>query len=259
MADLRNYQARVASAGARTDAAIDEGLRAYMLRVYNLMALGLVITGFAALGVNMLATTNDPALAAATLGNGKMLTSLGVALYASPLKWVVMLAPLGMVFFLSARVHKLSVSGAQTSFWIFAGLMGLSLSSIFLVYTGQSIVQTFFITAASFGALSIYGYSTRRDLSGMGSFLIMGVFGLIIAMIVNIFLQSPAMQFAISAIGVLVFAGLTAYDTQQIKEMYYEGDDSMVAGRKAIMGALRLYLDFINLFTFLLHFLGNRE
>jgi FtsH-binding integral membrane protein len=259
MADLRNYQARVAHAGARTDAAIDEGLRAYMLRVYNLMALGLVITGVAALGVNMLATTTDPAAAAATLGNGKMLTSLGVALYGSPLKWVVMLAPLGMVFFLSARVQKMSISTAQTSFWIFAGLMGLSLSSIFLVYTGQSIVQTFFITAASFGALSIYGYSTRRDLSGMGSFLIMGVFGLIIAMIVNIFLQSPAMQFAISAIGVLVFAGLTAYDTQKIKEMYFEGDDVLVAGRKAIMGALTLYLDFINLFSFLLSFLGNRE
>jgi FtsH-binding integral membrane protein len=259
MADLRNYQARVAHAGARTDAAIDEGLRAYMLRVYNLMALGLVITGVAALGVNMLATTTDPAAAAATLGNGKMLTSLGVALYGSPLKWVVMLAPLGMVFFLSARVQKMSISTAQTSFWIFAGLMGLSLSSIFLVYTGQSIVQTFFITAASFGALSIYGYSTRRDLTGMGSFLIMGVFGLIIAMIVNIFLQSPAMQFAISAIGVLVFAGLTAYDTQKIKEMYFEGDDVLVAGRKAIMGALTLYLDFINLFSFLLSFLGNRE
>jgi FtsH-binding integral membrane protein len=259
MADLRNYQARVAHAGARTDAAIDEGLRAYMLRVYNLMALGLVITGVAALGVNMLATTTDPAAAAATLGNGKMLTSHGVALYGSPLKWVVMLAPLGMVFFLSARVQKMSISAAQTSFWIFAGLMGLSLSSIFLVYTGQSIVQTFFITAASFGALSIYGYSTRRDLTGMGSFLIMGVFGLIIAMIVNIFLQSPAMQFAISAIGVLVFAGLTAYDTQKIKEMYFEGDDVLVAGRKAIMGALTLYLDFINLFSFLLSFLGNRE
>jgi hypothetical protein len=259
MADLRNYQARVASAGARTDGVIDEGLRAYMLRVYNLMALGLVITGFAALGVSMMATTNDPALAVATLGNGKMLTSLGVTLYASPLKWVVMLAPLGMVFFLSARVHTLSVSAAQTSFWIFAGLMGLSLSSIFLVYTGQSIVQTFFITAASFGALSIYGYSTRRDLTGMGTFLFMGVIGLVIAMVVNIFLQSPAMQFAISAIGVLVFAGLTAYDTQKIKEMYFEGDDVLVAGRKAIMGALTLYLDFINLFSFLLAFMGNRE
>ena len=259
MAELRNYQTRAVNAGSRADASIDEGLRAYMLKVYNLMALGLVITGVAALATMMLATTNDPATAVATLGNGKMLTSLGVALYGSPLKWVVMLAPLGMVFFLSARVHTMSVSGAQTAFWVFAALMGLSLSSIFLVYTAQSITQTFFITAASFGALSLWGYTTKRDLTGMGTFLFMGVIGLIIAMVVNIFLASPALQFAISAIGVLVFAGLTAYDTQKIKEMYYEGDEVLVAGRKAIMGALTLYLDFINLFTFLLSFLGNRE
>jgi FtsH-binding integral membrane protein len=259
MADLRNYQARAAAAGSRADASIDEGLRAYMLKVYNLMALGLAITGIAALGTVMLATTNDPAAAVATLGNGKMLTSLGAALYGSPLRWVVMLAPLGAVFFLSFRIHTLSVSAAQTAFWVYAGLVGLSLSSIFLVYTAQSITQTFFVTAASFGALSLYGYTTRRDLSAMGSFLIMGVFGLIIAMLVNIFLQSSALQFAISAIGVLVFAGLTAYDTQQIKEMYWEGDETLVAGRKAIMGALRLYLDFLNLFMFLLQFLGNRE
>lgn len=255
---LRNYQARVA-AGARTDAAIDQGLRAYMLKVYNLMAVAMVITGVAALGISTLATTNDAAQAVATLGNGKMLTNLGYAIYASPLRWVIMLAPLGMVFFLSARVNKMSVSAAQTSFWVFAGLMGLSLSSIFLVYTSASIVQTFFVTAAAFGALSLYGYTTKRDLTAMGSFLIMGVFGLIIAMVVNIFLQSSALQFAISAIGVLVFSGLTAYDTQKIKEMYFEGDDVLVAGRKAIMGALTLYLDFINLFTFLLSFLGNRE
>ena len=259
MADLRNYQARAGVAGSRADAAIDEGLRAYMLKVYNLMALGLAITGLAALGTVMVATTNDPASAVATLGNGKMLTNTGALLYGSPLRWVVMLAPLGMVFFLSARVHAMSISAAQTSFWIFAGLMGLSLSSIFLVYTSASIVQTFFITATAFGALSLWGYTTRRDLSGMGTFLIMGVFGLIIAMLVNIFLQSSALQFAISAIGVLVFSGLTAYDTQKIKEMYFEGDDVLVAGRKAIMGALTLYLDFINLFTFLLSFLGNRE
>src|SRR5690606_15305639 len=259
MADLRNYQTRLAGTDTRAGHVIDEGLRAYMLKVYNLMALGLAITGVAALVTMMMATTNDPASAVATLANGKMLTNIGVALYGSPLKWVVMLAPLGMVFFLSARIHTMTVSGAQTAFWVFAGLMGLSLSSIFLVFTAQSIVQTFFITATAFGALSLYGYTTRRDLTGMGTFLVMGVFGLIIAMVVNIFLQSPAMQFAISAIGVLVFAGLTAYDTQQIKEMYYEGDEVAVAGRKAIMGALRLYLDFINLFTFLLQFLGNRE
>jgi len=259
MADLRNYQARSALTGTQAGAAIDEGLRSHMLYVYNLMSLGLAITGFAALGTVMLAVTNDPASAVATLANGKMLTGLGVALYASPLKWVVMLAPLALVFFMSFRIHKLSTGAAQTTFWIYAALMGVSLSSIFLVFTGQSITQTFFITAAAFGALSLFGYTTKRDLSGMGSFLIMGVFGLLIAMVVNIFLQSSALEFAISGIGVLVFAGLTAYDTQQIKEMYYEGDADDVASRKAIMGALRLYLDFINLFLFMLQFMGNRE
>ncbi|MET0599296.1 MAG: Bax inhibitor-1/YccA family protein [Mesorhizobium sp.] len=259
MADLRNYQGRVATAPTRSDAAVDEGLRAYMLKVYNLMALGLVITGVAAVGMIMLATTSDPSAAVATLPNGKMLTALGAAVFGSPLRWVVMLAPLAVVFFLSFRVHTMSVSAAQTTFWLYAALVGISLSSVFLVFTSQSIVQTFFVTAAAFGALSLYGYTTKRDLSAMGSFLIMGVFGLIIAMLVNVFLQSSAMQFAISAIGVLVFAGLTAYDTQKIKEMYWEGDDVLVAGRKAIMGALTLYLDFINLFTFLLQFMGNRE
>ena len=244
MADIRNYNARVAGAGTRTDAGIDEGLRTYMLKVYNLMALGLAITGVAAFATAQMAMTN-PAFAQ--------------VMYGSPLRWVVMLAPLGFVFFLSARIHKMSVSAAQTTFWAFAALMGLSLSSIFLVFTGESVVRVFFITAASFGALSLYGYTTKRDLSAMGSFLTMGLFGLIIALVVNIFLQSSALQFAVSAIGVLIFAGLTAYDTQNIKEMYYEGDDAAVSGRKAIMGALRLYLDFINLFMFLLQFLGNRE
>ncbi len=258
MADLRDYQARVGTA-TRGDAAIDEGLRAYMLKVYNLMALGLAITGVAAFGTMMLATTTDPSAAVAQLPNGKMLTSFGSLIYGSALRWVIMLAPLGFVFFLSARINKMSVSVAQTTFWAFAALIGMSLSSVFLVYTPGSIVQTFFITAASFGALSLWGYTTKRDLTGMGSFLIMGLFGVIIAMVVNIFLQSSALQFAISAIGVLVFAGLTAYDTQKIKEIYYEGDGAVVMGRKAIMGALKLYLDFINLFMFLLHFLGNRE
>jgi FtsH-binding integral membrane protein len=260
MADpIRNYQARAANYGSRADASIDEGLRAYMLRVYNLMGLGLVITGLAALGTIMLATTNDPASAAASLGNGTMLTSFGAAIYGSPLRWVVMLAPLAAVFFLSFRIQNMSVSAAQTTFWVYAGLVGLSLSSIFLIYTTASVTQTFFATAAAFGALSLNGYTTKRDLTAMGSFLIMGVFGLIIAMLVNIFLQSSALQFAISAIGVLIFAGLTAYDTQNIKEMYYEGDTTDAAGRKAIMGALRLYLDFINLFMFLLQFMGDRR
>ncbi|HEV7255041.1 MAG TPA: Bax inhibitor-1/YccA family protein [Mesorhizobium sp.] len=244
---LRSYQTR--PAGVRVEAEIDQGLRAYMLKVYNLMALGLAITGLAAWGAFN-----------AAVGPSGELTAFGQLIYASAFRWVVIFAPLAVVFFLSFRVHKMSVGAAQATFWAYAALVGLSLSTIFLVYTGTSIVRTFFITAASFGALSLYGYTTRRDLSAMGSFLIMGLFGLIIAMLVNIFLQSSALQFAISAIGVLIFAGLTAYDTQKIKEMYFEGDDVLVAGRKAIMGALTLYLDFINLFMFMLQFLGqNRE
>ena len=258
MAEFRNYRSQI-GAPAQADASIDLGLRAYMLKVYNLMAMAMVITGVAALGVVAMSTTNDPAAAAATLANGKMLTQFGVTLFVSPLKWVVMLAPLAVVFFLSFRVDRMSVGAAQALFWVFAALIGISLSTVFLVFTAQSITQTFFVTAAAFGALSLYGYTTKRDLTGWGSFLIMGVFGILIAMVVNIFLQSSALQFAISAIGVLVFAGLTAYDTQKIKEMYYELDDATVAGRKAIMGALNLYLDFINLFSFLLHFMGNRE
>ena len=246
MADLRNYQTRGA-AGVQSGAMIDEGLRSYMLKVYNLMALGLAITGIVAYASFAMAFDNG------------QLTSFGQAIYLSPLKWVVMLAPLAMVFFLSFRIHKMSVGAAQTTFWVYAGLMGLSLSSIFLIYTGQSITQTFFVTAASFGALSLFGYTTKRDLSAMGSFLIMGLFGLIIASLVNIFLQSSALEFAISAIGVLVFAGLTAWDTQKIKESYYEADGAEMVGRKAIMGALTLYLDFINLCLFLLRFMGNNR
>lgn len=242
MADLRNYQSR-----AQTGEMIDQGLRSYMLKVYNLMALGLAITGVAAFLSFQLAFADG------------QLTAFGQAIYVSPLKWVVILAPLALVFFLSFRIGRMSVSAAQTTFWVYAALVGLSLSSLLLIYTGESVVQTFFITAASFGALSLYGYSTKRDLSAMGSFLIMGLFGLIIASLVNIFLASSAMQFAISVIGVLIFAGLTAYDTQRIKEMYFEADDVAVAGRKAIIGALTLYLDFINLFMFLLQFLGNRR
>jgi uncharacterized protein len=247
MSEPYNFQNRAAQARAGSAEMIDQGLRTYMLKVYNLMALGLLITGLASFGTWQLAVDNG------------QLTALGTALYASPLRWVVMLAPLGMVFFLSYRINKMSVAAAQTAFWVYAGLMGLSLSSIFLVYTGQSIVQTFFVTAASFGALSLYGYTTKRDLTAMGSFLIMGLFGLIIASVVNIFLASSALAFAVSVLGVLIFAGLTAYDTQKIKEMYFDGDDAAVMGRKAIMGALTLYLDFINLFMFMLQFLGNRN
>jgi len=245
--------------GAATKAEIDQGLRSYMLRVYNYMAVGLVVTGLAAIGAFNLAVTGDASGAAAQLPNGAFLTDFGVAIFTSPLKWVVMLAPLAFVFLLSARIHKMSVSGGQTAFWAFAAVMGLSLSSIFLVYAHGSIARVFFITAAAFGGLSLFGYTTKKDISGWGSFLFMGLIGIIIASVVNIFLASSALQFAVSIIGVLVFAGLTAYDTQQIKEMYSASDDNATAGRKAIMGALRLYLDFINLFMMLLSLFGNRE
>ncbi|MEM5583530.1 Bax inhibitor-1/YccA family protein [Roseibium sp. AS2] len=255
----RQSQGTYAGAGTRAEAGIDQGLRAYMLGVYNHMAIGLALTGFLALATSMLATTTDPSLAVASLGNGKMLTQLGATLYGSPLKWLVMLAPLGMVMWLSFRIQSMSASSARIMFLVYSAVMGISLSSIFLVYTGGSIARVFFITAASFGALSLFGYTTKKDLSGWGSFLFMGLIGIVLASIVNIFMASSALQFAISVIGVLVFAGLTAYDTQQIKEMYYEGDSAEVATKKSVMGALRLYLDFINMFLMLLQLFGNRE
>ncbi|MCC6949435.1 MAG: Bax inhibitor-1/YccA family protein [Bradyrhizobiaceae bacterium] len=248
-----NPAARYGTTVARDRVAVDEGLRAYMLQVYNYMTIGLAITGAVALGAFMLAVATDPATGA------RSLTSVGQLLYASPLKWVVIFAPLALVFFLSFRIDRLSVGAAQALFWTYAALVGLSLSVIFLVFTGQSITRVFFITAASFGALSLYGYTTKRDLSGFGTFLFMGLIGIIIAFLVNIWLASSMLQWIASVAGVLVFAGLTAYDTQQIKEMYYVGDDGTVAGRKSVMGALRLYLDFINLFMMLLHLFGNRE
>lgn len=237
--------------GSRTySAEIDQGLRSYMLSVYNYMAIGLAVTGgVAALAANAAVASWDPIT----------LTSFGAALYTSPLQWLVMLAPIGLVMVFSFGIQRLSMPVAQGLFWAFAALMGLSLSSIFLVYTQQSITQVFFISAAAFAGLSLYGYTTKRNLSAMGSFLIMGLFGLIIASLVNIFMQSSAMQFAISVLGVGIFAGLTAYDTQTIKEMYYEGDDSTTMGRKAIMGALNLYMDFINLFIMLLRLMGDRR
>ena len=233
----------------RTGVAVDEGLRSYMLGVYNYMAAGVALTGVAAYLTSMMA-----------VGADGQLTAFGTALYASPLKWVVMLAPLAFVFFLSFRIEKMSVGAAQLTFWLFAAVMGVSLSSIFLVFTGQSIAQIFFITAATFGALSLWGYTTKRDISAWGSFLFMGLIGIILASIVNIFLQSSGMQFAISVIGVLVFAGLTAYDTQRIKDTYFMvAGNAEAMGRSAIMGALALYLDFINMFMMLLNLFGNRE
>jgi FtsH-binding integral membrane protein len=250
MAELdRQYTSAVrGGAGARVEG-IDQGLRAFMLGIYNNMAMGLALTGIVAYGAFMAAIDQTGAL-----------TPLGTAIYASPLKWVIMLAPLAFVFGLSAMVNRMQPATARLVFLAFAAVMGLSMSSIFLVFTHQSIAQTFFITAASFGALSLWGYTTKRDISGWGSFLFMGVIGLIIAMLVNIFLQSAAMQFAISAIGVLVFAGLTAYDTQRLKHTYdIVAGDQVAAGRASIIGALQLYLDFINLFMFLLQFMGNNR
>ena len=256
MADFDNRLMRGAAAG---DLAIDAGLRAYMLRVYNYMVLGLAITGFAALGVYMLSVTNDPALAAVKI-RSIMLTNVGYVLFVSPLKWAVILAPLALVFFLSFRIQHMRPATAQITFWIYAALVGVSLGSIFLIYTHTSIVRVFFITAASFGALSLWGYTTQRDLTGMGSFLLMGLFGIIIASLVNVFVASTMLQWTISVIGVLVFAGLTAYDTQRLKAEYmYGAMDGDVMERSAIMGALSLYLDFLNLFTMLLSLLGGRE
>ncbi|MFT4717376.1 MAG: FtsH-binding integral membrane protein [Paracoccaceae bacterium] len=252
---------RRASAGARTSE-IDEGLRAHMNKVYGLMSVAMVITGVISLAMASIASTTDPTQEVAKLGNGVMLTDVGAALYLSAFRWVVLLAPLGMVMFLASRIHKLSMATAQTMFYVYSGLVGVSISSIFLIYTGESVATTFFVTAIAFASLSLYGYTTKRDLSGMGSFLIMGVVGLIVAMIVNIFLQSAAIMFAISTLGVLIFAGLTAYDTQKIKSVYLahaQGGDQEWLGKSAIMGALNLYLDFLNMFMFLLMFLGNRE
>ena len=227
-------------AGAAQQALIDEGLRAHMLRVYNYMASGLALTGIIAY-----LTANSP-----TMMN---------AIYSTPLQWVVMLAPLGFVMFLSFGLHRMSFTAAQAVFWAFAAAMGLSLAYIFVLYTGASIARVFFITAGTFAAMSLYGYTTKKDLSGWGSFLFMGLIGIIIAGIVNIFLQSSALQFAISVIGVLVFVGLTAYDTQNIKNEYADHYDQETSGKLAISGALRLYLDFINLFILLLHLFGGRR
>ena len=219
--------------------AIDEGLRIYMSKVYGYMATGLLGTALAAY------------FGAAS--------GLYISLAQTPFIWLLVLAPLGMVLFLSARLHKMSSATAKNMFWLYAGLTGLSLSYVLLAFTGVSVVRTFLVTAASFGALSLYGYTTKRDLSGMGSFLFMGLIGIILAAIVNFFLQSSALHFAISVIGVLIFAGLTAYDTQDIKRIYYAGDTRETAEKKAIMGALRLYLDFINMFLLLLQFMGDRD
>jgi FtsH-binding integral membrane protein len=255
----RNASARWGQGVARAGRAeLDQGLRAYMLGVYNNMTIGLAVTGVVALGVNMLAITHDPALAAAHLGS-IALTSFGVALYGSPVRYIVMLAPLAFVLFFSFRINQMAASSARLLFFAFAAVMGLSLSSILLIYTGTSVARAFFVTAAAFGGLSLYGYTTRRDLSAMGSFLVMGLIGLVFAMVINLFMQSTALQFGLSILSVLIFSGLTAWDTQAIKEMYYAGDGFEVATKKSVNGALMLYLDFINIFMALLQLTGSRN
>jgi FtsH-binding integral membrane protein len=233
-------------------AEIDQGLRAYMLGVYNYMALGLGVTGLVALGTYMLAV-------AKTAPGALALTPFGQMLYTTPLRWVVILSPLAFVFFIGARANKISAATARNLFLAFAAVMGLSMSSLLLVFTGASVARIFFITAAAFGGLSLYGYMTQRDLSGFGSFLVMGVWGLVVAGLVNLFLQSTGLQFALSIIAVLVFAGLTAWDTQNIKDMYYASDSYEVAQKKSVFGALSLYLDFINMFQSLLFLFGQRN
>ena len=235
---------------------IDQGLRSYMLKVYNYMASGVFLTGVISLLLFRLSGGYNIQITSSGISG---LTPIGQALFASPLMWIVMLAPLGIVLYMSFGIRKMSSAKAQTVFWIFAGLMGASLASIFLVYTGASITRVFFITAGTFGAMSIYGYTTKRDLTKFGSFLMMGLIGIIIASVVNIFMKSSMMYFVISVLGVLIFVGLTAYDTQKIKNMYLASDDSETSGKKAVMGALTLYLDFINLFIMLLRLFGQRR
>ena len=243
-------------AAQQTAAVMDEGLRAYMLKVYNFMASGVLLTGvFSILFFNLAGGYNIQVSSAGISG----LSSIGYAIWASPLKWLVMFAPLGIVFYMSFGINKMSSATAQTVFWIFASLMGISLSSIFIEFTGGSIARVFFITGATFGAMSIYGYTTKKDLTKFGSFLMMGLIGIIIASLVNLFMKSSGMYFVISILGVLIFVGLTAYDTQKIKNMYVSSDSGELIGKKAIMGALTLYLDFINLFIMLLRLFGQRR
>jgi len=252
----RNYSA-VRGGAADRAIAVDAGLRAHMIRVYNYMAMGVALTGVLA-WLTFQAAGGD---AITVIGRGGFagLTPFGHAVFETPLLWILFLAPVGLVFFLSFRIGSLEASTARLLFFVYAALLGVSLAPIFIVYLHSSIARVFFISAASFGALSLWGYTTQRDLTGLGSFLVMGVFGLLIAMVVNMFLGSSGLDWTISVLGVGIFAGLTAYDTQKIKEFYSVNDDGTVAGRKAVMGALSLYLDFINMFLFLLRLMGDRR
>jgi uncharacterized protein len=256
---MSDFDRNIAAArtGYRTDqVAIDAGLRAYMIRVYNYMTAGVALTGLVAWFAYQAAGGDAIQISGHSITG---LTAFGQAIFQSPLLWLFVLAPLGLVMLLSFGINRLSAGTALTLFFVYSGLLGLSLASIFLAYTGSSITRVFFISAATFGATSLYGYTTKRDLTSIGSFMFMGLIGIVIASLVNIFLQSSALYWAISVIGVIVFVGLTAYDTQSIKEMYDVNDDGTVSGRKAVMGALRLYLDFINLFLMLLRIFGDRR
>ena len=274
MSDAERSIAGRPFSGAMTSAeaaAIDAGLRGHMLRIYNYMVLGLAITGLAAFGVYALSVTGDVAAAAKISRDGidipfrlaglnMYYTPLGYTMFVGPLKWPIILAPLGLVFALGSSIERMRPRTAQLLFWLYAALFGLSLGSIFMIYTQTSVVRVFFITAAAFGALSLWGYTTQRDLSGVGSFLVMGLFGVVIAGAVNLFLASSALQWTISVIGVLVFSGLTAWHTQRLKNEYiYFAMDGATAQRSAVIGALSLYLDFVNMFTMLLQLLGQRE
>ena len=254
MSDFDRYaNSRFGAGTARSGAgAVDQGLRAYMIGVYNYMTLGLGVTGLVAYGAFAFGTVQT--------GTGRLaLTDFGHAIYVSPLRWLIVLAPLAVVFYISARINSMSVASARNAFLVFAALIGLSMSALLVVYTGASIGRAFFATAAAFGSLSVYGYTTRRDLSAMGSFMMMGVIGLIIASLLNLFLQSTGLQWAISVLCVIVFAGLTAWDTQSIKAMYYAGDSYEMVHKKSIHGALRLYLDFINMFQAILMLTGSQR
>jgi uncharacterized protein len=250
--------------------AIDAGLRAHLLCVYNYMVLGLAVTAIAALGIYVVSVTDDVTAAARVLRGGAessahlagnlYLTPLGYALFASPLKWVIILAPLALVFGLNFGIARLRPAVAQLLFWLYAALIGVSLGSVFMIYTHTSVARVFFITAGSFGALSVWGYTTGRDLTGIGSFLLMGLFGIVIAGMVNLFLASSVLQWVVSAVGVLLFSGLTLWDTQRLKREYiYGAMDGDTAERTAIIGALSLYLDFVNLFAVLVQLFGERE
>ena len=244
---MAEYNTRIRT-GAMQDVVIDAGLRAYMLRVYNYMLMGLALTGATAY---LTAVTPLGALFYDIQG--------GYIVGMNPLGWVAMFAPLAMVFLLGFRIQQMSLPAVQATFWAYSALMGVSLTPILFIYTGASVAQVFFITAATFGAMSLYGYTTGRDLSSFGSFLFMGLIGLLIASLVNMFLQSSMMQWVLSVIGVLIFTGLTAYDTQRIKEEYYEGHDHETTSKMALMGALSLYLNFVNLFSMLMSLFGSKD